>query len=240
MLQHSFFIAICIFYFRSMRILLLNLLFLLVVLPSFAQDLQGWLIYFGNTKIRDTKFSIHQEVQLRDYQLIGDHNQTLIRVGAQYQVKPYLQTTVGYGFIYTEDQGIPKNSFIENRIYQEALFSHNIKKSRLRHRLRLEERFIEHQDFRGRFRYSLFADVPLTNKDFSKGGVYVALYDELFLNISDDSSIKFYDRNRAYAGLGYKVSNNLGVQLGYMRQNVGSQVGTNHLLLSFHHNWRFK
>lgn len=240
MLQQSFVTRVLNSYFSGMRDILLTLLFLFLMLPSFSQDLQGWLIYFGNTKIKDSKFSIHQEVQLRDYKVIGDHNQSLIRVGGQYQIKPYLVGTVGYGFIYTEAQGSPNNSFIENRIYQEALFSHAVKRTKVRHRLRLEERFIEHQDFRGRFRYSLFADIPLTARGFAKRGTYLALYDEVFVNISDDPALKAFDRNRAYAGFGYKLVDQLGLQLGYMRQNVGSQNGTNHVLLSFHHNLKLK
>lgn len=223
-----------------MRVFLLNVLLLLTVIPVSAQDLQGWLIYFGNAKIKDTKFSIHHELQLRDYKIIGDHNQTLIRVGAQYQFKPYLTGTMGYGFIHTESEGEPNNPFSENRIYQEALFSHGLSKTRIRHRFRLEERFIEGQDFRGRLRYCLFADIPLTKNGFGKNGTYVALYDEVFLNLSDSDAIKAFDRNRAYAGFGYKMTDKTGIQLGYMRQNVGKNSGTNHALLSLHHNFRIK
>lgn len=204
-----------------------------------AQSAQGWLIYFGSSQIKDSKFSIHHELQLRDYKLLGDHNQTLIRFGGQYQFKPYLQGTIGYGFIHSESEGSPNNPFDEHRIYQEALFSHNVTKMMWRHRLRLEERFIEYQDFRGRFRYCFFVDIPLNAKQFDKGGVYAAVYDEVFLNISDSESIKTFDRNRAYLGIGYKLHKTLGVQLGYMRQNVGNNTGTNHALLSFHHKMKW-
>lgn len=223
---------------ETMRILLLNIFLLLLSLPSFAQDLNGWLIYFGNAKIKETKFSIHHELQLRDYKLIGDHNQTLVRFAGQYQFKPYLVGSLGYGFIYTESEGAPNKPFVENRIYQEALFSQGVGQSKFRHRLRLEERFIENQDFRGRFRYCLFVDIPLTKAGFDKKGTYVALYDEIFINLSDDDALKVFDRNRAYAGFGYKITGQTGLQLGYMRQNVGSQVGTNHALLSLHHNFK--
>lgn len=217
-----------------MRIFLLNFLFILLILPASAQDLQGWLIYFGTTKIKNSKFSIHQELQLRDYKLVGDHNQTLIRVAGQYQFNPSLNVSTGYAFIHTEAQGTPNRPFSENRIYQEALLSHSISKSKLRHRFRLEERFIEDQAFRGRLRYCLFLDVPLTNKGFSKNGIYVAAYDEVFLNLSDQKEIKIFDRNRAYLGLGFKIKDNLGTQLGFMRQNVNNMSGSNHLLLSIH------
>ena len=227
-------------YFRKMRILgLLLCLNLLSIFNAKAQSPQGWLIYFGNSQIKDSKFSIHHEVQLRDYKLLGDHNQTLIRVGGQYQFKPYFQATIGYGFIHSEAEGSPNRPFAENRIYQEGVFSHNVKQSKWRHRLRLEERFIENQDFRGRFRYCLFADVPLNSKQFDKDGVYLSFYNEVFLNISDEQTIKTFDRNRAYAGVGYKLVENLGIQLGYMRQHVGKNTGTNHILVSFHHKMKW-
>src|SRR5690606_25226534 len=130
-----------------MRIFLVTLIGVFTTLAASAQKaLQGWLIYFGQTKIKTTRFAIHHELQLRDHQLIGDHNQTLVRVGLQYQAKPYLLTTVGYGFIHSEAAGSPNRSFQENRIYQEALFSHKLFGANTRHRIRLEERFIENRD----------------------------------------------------------------------------------------------
>lgn len=222
-----------------MRALILLFSFTICI-SSNAQSLQGWLMYMGNTQIKESKFSIHHELQLRDYKIIGDHNQTLLRAGVQYNFKSYLQTTLGYGFIHTESEGTPNTPFFEHRIYQEGLFGHGLRNAKLRHRVRLEERFIENQDFRGRFRYCLFADIPINAHKFDKNGVYLALYDEIFLNIADDESIKFFDRNRAYAGLGYKLQKNIGLQLGYMRQHIGAASATNHLMLSFHHkmNWK--
>ena len=222
-----------------MRFLLYILFALSSINSALAQEPQGWLIYFGTSQIGDSKFSIHHELQLRDHKIIGDHNQTLIRVGGQYQFRPYFQGTLGYGFIHTESEGLPNNPFTEHRIYQEGTFSHGLSLIKFRHRLRLEERFIEGKDFRGRFRYCLFADVPFTDKGLSKNGIYGAFYDELFLNISDDKSLDAFDRNRLYGGVGFKFTNNLGVQLGYMRQKVNNINSTNHVLLSLHHKMKW-
>ena len=210
------------------------------MLFSKAQSPQGWVIYFGNTQIKESKFSIHHELQLRDYKLFGDHNQTLVRVGGQYQFKSYLQGTLGYGFIHSEAEGSPNHPFTEHRIYQEAILSHGLKTAKFRHRFRLEQRFIENQDFRGRFRYCLFADIPLSGKQWDKYGTYLAFYDEVFLNMTDDAVLSTFDRNRAYGGFGYKIKKNLGAQIGYMMQNVGTNKGTNHIILSLHHkmNWK--
>ncbi len=222
-----------------MRKLLLIFTFLCLVNLTYGQSTRGWLIYFGQSNFKNSKFNIHHELQLRDHQLIGDHQQSLIRVAGQYKFKPYFQGSVGYGFIYSEAEGEPNLGFSENRIYQEGLFSHKLSKMLVRHRLRLEERFIDNQDFQSRFRYCLFLDIPLTEKDMKQGGLYLSFYDEVFLNIDNPNNSSIFDRNRAYGGIGFKAKDNLGVQFGYMMQHVGSSKLGNHLLLSFHHqiNW---
>ncbi|GGH20889.1 DUF2490 domain-containing protein [Sphingobacterium alkalisoli] len=203
------------------------------------QQAQGWLIYFGNTAFKSSPLSIHHELQLRDYQLGGDHNQTLLRVGLEYAAKPWLSITGGYGFIYTEAENSPNNPFNEHRIYQEALLKHGVNRFSIRHRFRLEERFIADKSFRGRGRYGLFVDVPLTKADLGKDAVYMAVYNEIFLNISEDDNLDIFDRNRLYGGIGYKVTNDLGIQLGYMLQHVEQKAGTNHVLLSLHHRMKW-
>ena len=221
-----------------------NVLFSIILLlicstTLLAQSPQGWLIYFGNTKIGNSKFSIHHEAQLRDYKLIGDHQQSLLRLGLQYAVSSKVNFTAGYGFIHTEAEGSPNFPFDEHRIYQEAIISHQLSRFRFRHRFRLEERFFNDRDFRGRGRYSLFMDVPLNQESMNKGAFYASFYDEVFLNTFSKEADTF-DRNRLYGGFGYKFRQNLGLQLGYMRQHVGVNSGTNHALLSFHHHLKTK
>lgn len=206
---------------------------LLLSTPFVATAQQAWGIYFGNTSLPDSRFSVHHELQLRDYQMIGDHQQSLLRLGLQYRLSDAVNLTAGYGYIYTEAEGSPNLPFSENRIYQEASFRQRYNIVRIRHRLRTEERFLR-GSFRGRLRYCLFLDIPLNDRQMNKGAIYAALYDEVFLNAFPEDNAVF-DRNRLYGGLGYKVSEGLGIQLGYMRQHVGLLRGTNHLLLSFHH-----
>ncbi|WP_149524507.1 DUF2490 domain-containing protein [Sphingobacterium hotanense] len=202
---------------------------------SYAQQLESALLYYGQTKFDNSRFGIYHEAQLRDFQFGGDHNQTLIRVGGRYQIKPFLTAIFGYGFIYSELKGDPNAPFNEHRIFQDFVLTHVLKSTRIRHRLRLEERFIEDRDVYGRARYCLFADIPLSEKNFNAGGTYLALYEEAFINVLQPSTQKTFDRNRIYAGVGYKVKDNLGIQLGSMLQHVGSNKGTFQMQLSFHH-----
>ncbi len=61
----------------------------LLVLPVFVNaqdsDLGNWLIYIGNKKL-NSKWNIHNEVQYRNYNAIGDLEQLLIRTGVGYNL----------------------------------------------------------------------------------------------------------------------------------------------------------
>ena len=57
-----------------------------------------------------------------------------------------------------------------------------------------------------------------------KGTIYLALYDELFINgqrdIGNGRTVEIFDRNRLYGGVGYFISEGLRVQLGIMDQTT--------------------
>jgi hypothetical protein len=52
---------------------------------SQASDLGNWWIYFGNKKI-NSKFNWHHEAQYRNYNVIGDLEQLLLRTGIGYNL----------------------------------------------------------------------------------------------------------------------------------------------------------
>jgi len=94
----------------------------------------------------------------------------------------------------------------------------------LTHRFRYEQRWVEEQDFRSRLRYNLFINVSLNQKRLEKGALYIALYNELFINgeldIGDDRQVQYFDRNRTYLGAGYALGDDTRVQLGWMQQTT--------------------
>lgn len=219
-----------------MHQLLLLFFFLSILGTLSAQQPKSWLIYFGQTDIKKGKYSIHHEFQYRDHTLAGDINQLLLRTGFRYKAADYLSLMAGYAFVHTESASTPRNPFAENRIFQEAVLSHKaLRIAALRHRFRLEQRFMEGYDYSNRARYCLFVDIPFTTRGMGEDGWYASFYDELFINLADNDVLKPFDRNRAYAGIGYKIKEKLGVQLGYMRQHVGRNAGTDHVLISVHH-----
>lgn len=193
---------------------------ILLALPSivYAQDsnLGNWLIYFGNKKI-NSKWNIHNEVQYRNYNAIGDLEQLLLRTGVGYNLtEDNNNILLGYGYILSENyngDSDDKVSVNEHRIFQQFITKQSLWKVKLSHRYRFEQRFVEN-DFSMRFRYFLGLNIPFQNKENGKNPLYFSAYNEIFLNV--DSSI--FDRNRIYVGFGYQINKNIKLEAGYMSQ----------------------
>jgi len=195
----------------------------------------GWYMYFGNATIKNSNFKVHYELQHRNRDLPTDLNQLLIRTALQYNINNQITFGAGYGFVETETQGENAKKFTENRIYQEALTQQNIGTTLLKHRFRYEQRFIEDTDFKTRFRYQLGIDIPLTKRE-TKRDFYATMYNEIFINGEKlENSDSLFDRNRLFFGAGYKVKNNLNIQVGWMNQ-MTEKISNQQIMLSIHHN----
>lgn len=205
-------------------------------------QLGAWYMYFFTKKFKDSQFGIQGDYQFRNWNLGGDLEQLLLRTGVTYQPKNANVTfTLGYGFIATGDFGESDRTSLEHRVYQEALLPQKVGgRFYLTHRFRYEQRWVENQDFRTRYRYALFMNVPLNGKELKKGIVYLALYNEIFINgqtdIGEGRTVQLFDRNRFYTGLGYGLRNNLRMQLGVMNQSTVAFTKPQ-LQVGFHHSF---
>lgn len=183
-------------------------------LESLAQDskLGNWWIYFGN-KTMNSKWNWHHEVQYRNYNVIGDLEQLLLRTGIGYNLSENNNNLLlGYGFIHSQNyhqDAENKLEVDEHRIYQQFINRHKAGRSSVQHRFRFEERFVEN-DFRMRFRYFLSVNIPLSEEN----KWYLSAYNEIFLNTEEE----YFDRDRLYGGLGHRFSEILRLEAGYMNQ----------------------
>lgn len=202
-------------------------------------DLGAWYMYFFNARADDSRWGVQGDIQYRNWDLIGDLEQLLLRGGLTYSpASANLMFTLGYANITSGEFGPGDAKAREDRVYQEALLPQKIgSRVFLRHRFRFEQRWVDDQDFRTRFRYGLFMDIPLNRTDMQQGALYLALYNEVFINgerdIGSGRRVEKYDRNRFYAAIGYSLQDNLRVQAGYMRQNTDA-VNKGQLQLSLH------
>lgn len=229
------------------RILLLTVALFLggynISAQSVDEDQLGaWYMYFYGAKFGDGPWGIQGDAQFRYWNLGTDLEQILIRNALTYSpVGTDAKFALGYASITSGVPGESSDRSHENRIYQEALVPQKIgSRFYLTHRFRYEQRFVEGQDFRTRYRYNLFLNIPLNKEQLDKGAVYLALYNEIFINgqrdIGDGRSVEVFDRNRTYLGLGYGVSDKLRVQLGWMNQTTDNW-NKRQLQVSVHQSW---
>lgn len=227
--------------------LFLKLFFALFITSSINaqidEDQMGaWYMYFFNTTFKDGPWGVQGDVQYRNWNLGGDLEQLLLRGGLTYQGKDSnIKFTLGYGNITTGVYGDSSETSSESRIYQEAMYPVKFgKRFYTNHRFRFEQRFVEGQDFRTRYRYNLFLNIPINSKELQPKTYYLALYNELFINgqrdIGDNRSVAFFDRNRFYSGIGYIIKPGYKVQFGLMKQTTNTWA-KRQLQFSFHHSF---
>ncbi len=217
-----------------------------LVTPAAAQvdedDIGAWYMYFWNTRLNDSQWGFQGDGQYRAWDLGSDMEQLLLRGGLTYTTRNGDATfTGGVASITSGDFGDSDDTTSETRLYQEALLPQRIgSKVQLRHRFRFEQRWVDDQDFRTRFRYALFFEIPFQGEQIRKGTLYAALYNEIFINgeedIGDGRMVERFDRNRLYGGIGYGLADRQRVQFGYMIQTTDA-ISKGQLQFSFHHSF---
>ncbi|MEM7513219.1 MAG: DUF2490 domain-containing protein [Bacteroidota bacterium] len=232
------------------RVIYPSILFLILgfglYFPVSAQvdedQLGAWYMYFWSASVNESPWGFQGDIQVRNWNIAGDLEQLLLRGGVTYTPKATkLKLTFGYAFIATGEPGDGDATVQESRIYQEALLPQTVgKRGFLTHRFRFEQRWVDDQDFRTRFRYNIFINIPFNQPNLKKGAIYLALYNELFVNAQKDigngRTVEYFDRNRTYGAIGHSLSDKLRMQLGYMQQTTNAW-SKGQLQLSLHHSW---
>lgn len=218
------------------RVLLFAVFFSQVAPADTADNQHGWLNYVGDHPVFESRWGIHLEVQNRLSDWGRDWQQLLLRPGINYQIKPSLSASFGYGFIRTFPYGeLPaKHQFDEHRVWQQIQYKQELFGLNSTHRFRLEQRWIEDlmqrsggvyetENWRGeqRFRYMLRAEVPL-REDKS---VYLPIWNEVFFNFGANISGNHFDQNRAFLGVGWKLDKHLKMETGLLEQTVHKRGG---------------
>lgn len=214
-----------------MNKLVLLLLFTPLSLHAQQSDLGNWLIYFGDKKI-NAKFNLHHEVQYRSYNSIGDTEQLLFRTGLGYNLSENNNNLLlGYGFIYNEpylENTNDKTSSTEHRVYEQFITRQAFGRFSFLHRYRFEQRFFE-IDFKLRLRYFLAFNVALSKKELTDKTFYLSASNEIFANTLPN----YFERNRIYAGLGFKFSKNIRTEVGFMNQTTAKASRNQINIISF-------
>lgn len=196
---------------------------------SADEKLGTWYMYNGSHKLSD-KYAIKTMAHFRYFELASDFQQEIYRLGINYTFSPKINVTLGYSYVNTDPSykvESPLNG--ENRIYEDLNIGGAYKKFKLKHRIRLEHRFLDSTTSHW-FRYDFNLSYPLAKN----WNAYV--FNEIFLNIDVD---KRFVQNWTGAGVVHKLNNSLQLKMGYFqiklpdstlkRLQLGIILNTNHL-----------
>lgn len=207
----------------------------------------GWLASFNTIKTSPKK-SIHLDVQLRSTDEVRQLRTFLFRPGINFHWKHNLMFTIGYAYISTKSTIGSVTDFVpEHRLWEQLLYTHKLKNISLTHRFRFEQRFIgksivlnnelknDGSVYANRFRYFIRNILPLTSEASFQKGVFAALQNEVFVNFGNTSNVngKFFDQNRLYLAMGYRLSTKADLEVGYMNQYIngkGTAFTNNHIV----------
>ncbi len=185
-------------------------------------------VWFGiYTKYHfNEKWAYYGEYHLRRKDGLQKMGQIYLRVGATYKVAKYLDLTVGFvnPYYWAPNPEEPNMDKVvpQYRGWQQAVLATPFDHIKVMHQFRLEQRF--RRDYRHdapfklthRFRYKITAYLPLNHKDFGPGTLFMALYNEIFIQAGKSVVYNHFEDNRAFIGLGYNLNRSIQLQSGYM------------------------
>lgn len=201
----------------------------------------GWYAYFGTFQF-SKKLGLHTEYQWRRDNFITQWQQSLMRVGINYQLRPRVLLRIGYAWIETFPYGeIPINAlgrdFTEHRAFQMIQLAHKEGIVDISHRFMLEQRFVgrystanieKEDDFPllHRMRYMVRLQAPLKGTEVKAKTPYLALYDEILIGFGSNVNANIFDQNRIGILLGYRINEAIRLEIGYLNQIVqfGRQI----------------
>jgi hypothetical protein len=230
------------FNFNTMKFLYITLFSLFIYTCTGAQNTRindrnpiGWWAHLGNWKLNN-KWSIHTEYQWRREGYVSTWQQSLLRLGVNYQLSPKVQLRAGYAWIETFPYGdIPIQAagkiFTEHRLWQMATINDKAGRFDLSHRLLLEQRWIgrftnpasvkeDEFFFVNRIRYMYRMQFPLKGNTLDNKEPYVAAYDEIFIGFGKNVNENVFDQNRLGILVGYRFSPLFRIEGGYFNQIV--------------------
>jgi long-subunit fatty acid transport protein len=188
-----------------------------------TKNLGSWTVV--NTKVNlSEKWSVFNELQVRSQSFYDDMFYYEIKGGVSYAINKNFSFLAGIGKYMTyANKGNFKTPVAANefRHWQQLTMNHFLERIKFEHRYRVEQRWFK-TGYRNRFRYRLSALVPINGKKLEPKTFYASAFNEIFLTNKEP----YFERNRFFAGIGYKFSDKLTIQPGYAYQFDYKNDGT--------------
>ena len=217
--------------------------------PSGGAARSTWLMYFGDQPV-SRNYSLHLEGQYRREGLGQRWEQLLLRPGLDRSFGDHVKTMIAYTYLrdYPFEGGSLGDPTTtgpqpEHRILEELTLKHRLndgggnpkKAVKLSHRFRAEQRWsgtstahvgTTDWEFEERARYRLTADIPFRWNTAAARPDYTSVYNELFVNFGPHGGTDALDQNRTYGALGWDLSPDFQLEVGYLFQYQPLPNGT--------------
>lgn len=219
--------------FKQKSVIILVLLFVLPArLLAQTNQFSGWAGVFHTQKVSE-HWGYSFDAQLRSHDELSYLKHIMLRPSANYYFSKNKVGALGYAYIATYGRNADNDHTFrpEHRIWQQYMYTHKIAPHvSLSHRFRLEQRFlgntaVDKNDryFAQRFRYFARTIIPIQNDSavFAKGP-FAALQNEVFVNVQHKNKVNkhFFDQNRAYVAVGYRINKMIDLETGYLNQYI--------------------
>lgn len=197
----------------------------------FAQNSQftTWGAWFHTQKL-SKHWGYAFDGQLRSADKVDHLRNILLRPSVAYYFNKNQIANVGYAYVTSYGRTVDGDKTFrpESRTWQQFTQVHKIGAStQVSHRFRLEQRYLgdsaddrDDSYFAQRFRYFIRAVIPTRRDTNFSRGTFIALQNELFLNVQNKDKVNthFFDQNRAYVAFGYRFSKKFDMEAGYLNQ----------------------
>lgn len=207
---------------------------------SQGNGLGSWNILNVKLKINN-QWSMFIEPQLRSLSFYQHFHYYEVKTGLTYNIDQNFSLTSGIGTYNTYSEGGNFQTPLkqaETRTWLQVAMSESFGKLKFEHRYRAEQRFTTN-GYRNRFRYRLNLAVPLNHEGIILNTLYAIVWNEIFFTDNEP----YFERNRFFSGIGYKVNETLATQIGYLYQfdyRLTDETGRSFLQISLLLNFDLK
>lgn len=208
-----------------MKKLIITILLVFTSFLVFGQNPGQWGAIYFKARFTD-KIGYYGEHHLRysddgnGYHLHKSYN----RMGINYFVNDNFDIVVGPAIIgkfnqqteYGEQDPYDQSTLMEYRIWHQYLYHHYIGRAKIYHQVRIEHRWEdkgEYFKYSNRYRYKLYAYIPINNKEITPGTFYIAPSVEVFMHDNHTHNLEDF---RVYNAIGYKFNETTSFTAGHM------------------------
>lgn len=215
---------------------------------EYANNMGGWLQISTDIKVH-RNIGIHAEVQLRRNDYLKTWQQLFARPGINFYWNDKIFFNLSYLFLETYPYGryAAKTAFPEHALWESFNYKNQTWKIEWIQRYQFEQRFINTPQlidgvwkpgkmiYSNRFRWLTRFSIPFKGDKIVDNTFYATTFNELFINFGKNIGPNYFDQNRVFLALGYKIPHIGRLEFGYMFQSIlksdGKRIENNHLLM---------